>query len=306
MASATGSRRCSRRSSERMAIFQTVAVGCGHSSRIDTTLLGVPVRIDANRQAVVSTTLVRLARSRPGCPEFRAVQSVPAVGQSIGGLVPAAWPTDGGRPAVARPRRRGRSRSARDRPREPRVARRGREAAGPQPATHEQRGDLGVDRQRGAGGPGPRPPAIGQSHDDQSRSARPHERRWRGLDDQRLGRDTEPPLHRERCARQQPARVAPLGAGARAGELQTAPRRARARRPARPPPSRARNRRTARGSAPARGGARRRGSRHRRAPRRATRAGGRPPAGRRARRRPAARRPARPPAARGHRRERAT
>ena len=67
-------------------------------ARLDTTLLGVPVRIDANRQAVVSTTLVRLGpESASGVPELRAVQSVPAVDQSIGGLVPASYvPTAAG------------------------------------------------------------------------------------------------------------------------------------------------------------------------------------------------------------------
>ena len=67
-------------------------------ARLDTTLLDVPVRIDANRQAVVSTTLVRLGpESASGVPELRAVQSVPAVDQSIGGLVPASYvPTAAG------------------------------------------------------------------------------------------------------------------------------------------------------------------------------------------------------------------
>ena len=67
-------------------------------ARLDTTLLDVPVRIDANRQAVVSTTLVRLGpESASGVPELRAVQSVPAVDQSIGGLVPAGYvPTAAG------------------------------------------------------------------------------------------------------------------------------------------------------------------------------------------------------------------
>ena len=67
-------------------------------ARLDTTLLGAPARIDANRQAVVSTTLVRLGpESASGVPELRAVQSVPAVDQSIGGLVPANYvPTAAG------------------------------------------------------------------------------------------------------------------------------------------------------------------------------------------------------------------
>ena len=67
-------------------------------AHLDTTLLGVPVRIDANRQAVVSANLVRLGpESASGVPELRAVQSVPAVDQSIGGLVPASYvPTAAG------------------------------------------------------------------------------------------------------------------------------------------------------------------------------------------------------------------
>ena len=67
-------------------------------ARLDTTLLGVPVRIDAKRQAVVSTTLVRLGpESASGAPELRTVQSVAAVDQSIGGLVPANYvPTAAG------------------------------------------------------------------------------------------------------------------------------------------------------------------------------------------------------------------
>jgi len=67
-------------------------------ARLDTTLLGVPVRMDANRQAVVSANLVRLGpESTSGVPELRAVESIPAVDQSIGGLVPASYiPTYGG------------------------------------------------------------------------------------------------------------------------------------------------------------------------------------------------------------------
>jgi branched-chain amino acid transport system substrate-binding protein len=64
--------------------------------RLDTTLLGVPIRMDANRQAVVSATLVRLgSESASGVPELRAVESVSGVDQSIGGLVPAKYvPSD--------------------------------------------------------------------------------------------------------------------------------------------------------------------------------------------------------------------
>jgi branched-chain amino acid transport system substrate-binding protein len=67
-------------------------------ARLDTTLLGVPVRMDRNRQAVVSANLVRLGPdSTSGFPELRAVQSIPAVDQSIGGLIPANYePKAGG------------------------------------------------------------------------------------------------------------------------------------------------------------------------------------------------------------------
>jgi branched-chain amino acid transport system substrate-binding protein len=61
-------------------------------ARLDTTLLGVPVRMDGNRQAVVSANLVRLGpESTSGVPQLRAVESIPAVDQSIGGLVPANY-----------------------------------------------------------------------------------------------------------------------------------------------------------------------------------------------------------------------
>jgi branched-chain amino acid transport system substrate-binding protein len=59
-------------------------------ARLNTRLLGVAVRMDGHRQAVVSSTLVRV-----GAP--RTVQTVPAVDQSIGGLVPVSYvPTDAG------------------------------------------------------------------------------------------------------------------------------------------------------------------------------------------------------------------
>jgi branched-chain amino acid transport system substrate-binding protein len=58
--------------------------------RLQTRLLGVPVRIDAHRQAIVSTTLVRV-----GDPS--AVQTVDGVDQSIGGLVPVDYvPSEAG------------------------------------------------------------------------------------------------------------------------------------------------------------------------------------------------------------------
>ncbi|MEN3278912.1 MAG: branched-chain amino acid transport system substrate-binding protein [Solirubrobacteraceae bacterium] len=52
--------------------------------RLRTRLLGVPLRMDAHRQAVVSATLVRL-----GAPT--ALQTVAGVDQSIGGLVPVDY-----------------------------------------------------------------------------------------------------------------------------------------------------------------------------------------------------------------------
>jgi branched-chain amino acid transport system substrate-binding protein len=58
--------------------------------RLRTRLLGVEVRMDAHRQAVVSTTLVRV-----GDPS--AVQTVDGVDQSIGGLVPVDYvPSEAG------------------------------------------------------------------------------------------------------------------------------------------------------------------------------------------------------------------
>jgi hypothetical protein len=58
--------------------------------RLRTRLLGVPVRMDVHRQAVVSTTLVRV-----GDPT--AAQTVDGVDQSIGGLVPVDYvPSEAG------------------------------------------------------------------------------------------------------------------------------------------------------------------------------------------------------------------
>jgi ABC-type branched-subunit amino acid transport system substrate-binding protein len=62
----------------------------GALARLQTRLLGVAVRMDAHRQAVVGATLVRLG-------DAKTVQSVPGVDQSIGGLVPGRYvPTDAG------------------------------------------------------------------------------------------------------------------------------------------------------------------------------------------------------------------
>jgi branched-chain amino acid transport system substrate-binding protein len=68
-------------------------------ARARPQLLGGPVRLDANRQAVVSTTLVRLRPPSAGALE--PVQTVRGVDQSIGGLLaPTLSPND--RPASCR------------------------------------------------------------------------------------------------------------------------------------------------------------------------------------------------------------
>jgi hypothetical protein len=60
--------------------------------RLRTRLLGVPVRMDGRRQAVVSTSLVRLGPpSTSGGPELTEVRAIHGVDQSVGGLVPASY-----------------------------------------------------------------------------------------------------------------------------------------------------------------------------------------------------------------------
>jgi branched-chain amino acid transport system substrate-binding protein len=55
-------------------------------------LLGLPIRMDARRQAVVSTSLVRLGRvSAGGVPALADLRTIPSVDQSVGGLVPASY-----------------------------------------------------------------------------------------------------------------------------------------------------------------------------------------------------------------------
>ena len=72
-------------------------------ARLDVDLLGGPVRLDANRQAVVSTTIVRIAGSAD--PALVPLRSIPDVDQSLGGLLdPSASPGD--RPAACRRGRR--------------------------------------------------------------------------------------------------------------------------------------------------------------------------------------------------------
>ena len=64
--------------------------------RID--LLGGPVRLDRNRQAVISTTLVRIEPPGSAAPGLAPVRTIGDVDQSIGGLLdPATVPSD--RPA---------------------------------------------------------------------------------------------------------------------------------------------------------------------------------------------------------------
>lgn len=60
--------------------------------RLRTRLLGVPVRMDGRRQAVVTTSLVRLGpASTSGGPDLTEVRAIHGVDQSIGGLVPASY-----------------------------------------------------------------------------------------------------------------------------------------------------------------------------------------------------------------------
>ena len=60
--------------------------------RLRTRLLGVPVRMDGRRQAVVTTSLVRLGPpSTSGAPELADVRAIHGVDQSVGGLVPASY-----------------------------------------------------------------------------------------------------------------------------------------------------------------------------------------------------------------------
>jgi branched-chain amino acid transport system substrate-binding protein len=65
---------------------------------LQARLVGDSVRLDANRQAVLDTTLVRVTRpSTQRVPSLVAVRTIPNVDQSIGGLVPARYvPTSAG------------------------------------------------------------------------------------------------------------------------------------------------------------------------------------------------------------------
>jgi branched-chain amino acid transport system substrate-binding protein len=66
--------------------------------RLRTELLGVPVRMDDHRQAVVSTSLVRLGRpTAAGVPALTDVRTIADVDQSIGGLLaPGEQPSSKG------------------------------------------------------------------------------------------------------------------------------------------------------------------------------------------------------------------
>ena len=57
-------------------------------ARLRADLTGGPVRLDANRQAVVSTSLVRIGGE--GAPAVEPVRTITGVDQSVGGLLPAA------------------------------------------------------------------------------------------------------------------------------------------------------------------------------------------------------------------------
>ena len=299
-ARAAGVRAGARRSLGRRRRLRAGSRAC------DTTLLGVPVRMDAQPPGR-GLDEPRAPRARSGLGRAGAppVQSVPGVDQSIGGLVPASYvPTSAGEAVPAGPAA---AVGEVDQPaivhvkRVPVVAR--RQAAGAQPAADEDRRHLGLDRERGAGSAQARASASARSARRRRRppDARDRdERLGRGLDDHRLGGDAEPPLDRERRAREQPARVAP--AGARCSRPRAAAPRPRARASQAPSSTAAQScsdPENGTSTGPGRGAGRRPGSRHRMARRRAARAGARPRAGRRARRRRAARRPARPPGARG-------
>ena len=56
---------------------------------LEIELLGVPHRVDENGQAVVSTTLVRVAPEGGGLPTLRPLRTIAEVDQSIGGLLDA-------------------------------------------------------------------------------------------------------------------------------------------------------------------------------------------------------------------------
>jgi branched-chain amino acid transport system substrate-binding protein len=62
--------------------------------RLRLDLLGGPVRLDGNRQAVTDTSLVRLVRNGPGPPKVERLERIEAVDQSVGGLLSASRSPD--------------------------------------------------------------------------------------------------------------------------------------------------------------------------------------------------------------------
>ena len=110
-------------------------------ARLRVQLLGGPVHLDQNGQAVVSTSLVRLGEpaSRGGAPVLESVDEIPSVDQSIGGLLdPGLVPADtpaacrGGQPPPPWAGPSGGDRA--DGPGEARVLSPGREPAGAEAA----------------------------------------------------------------------------------------------------------------------------------------------------------------------------
>ena len=89
------------------AVLQGIARSGGDTQQLPAALaelradlVGGHVRLDAARQAVVTSRLVRIGRG--GEPSLTPVRTIPDVDQSIGGLLdPAASPSD--RPAPCRP-----------------------------------------------------------------------------------------------------------------------------------------------------------------------------------------------------------
>lgn len=49
-----------------------------------------PIRLDRNRQAIATATLVRFDGTKPGLPSFHAVRRIPAVDETLGGLLAAS------------------------------------------------------------------------------------------------------------------------------------------------------------------------------------------------------------------------
>jgi branched-chain amino acid transport system substrate-binding protein len=110
-------------------------------ARLRVQLLGGPVHLDHNGQAVVSTSLVRMAgpAAGGGTPVLEPVDEIPLVDQSIGGLLSSALVPDDGPAACRSGQRRPpwagvSGGNGADGPGEARVLGPGGEPAGPQPA----------------------------------------------------------------------------------------------------------------------------------------------------------------------------